>query len=414
MKLSDLKCRKAGAKAKLYKLADGDGLFLHVYPNGRKNWRFSYRFGGKQRDQGFGPYPEVSLLEAREKRHEARKLLRDGRDPGATKRQEEATSARLKETTFAAFADLYLTRLAQAGRSGPTLKKSRWIVEDLAAELRPSQVADITSRDVLRVLRTVEAKGNRETARRMRGVLSAVFRLAVIEQATTTDPTQPLRGALLPPATKHHAAVIEPIAYGALLRSIDGYTGQRMIKIALQILALTFPRPGELRCAEWAEVDLPSRVWTIPASRTKMRREHQVPLSTQALDRFAALRSITGNGRLCLPSLRALDKPISDGALNAALRALGVDGETHVAHGFRSSASTLLNERSDFSSDAIERALAHRDPDTVRRAYNRGQHWEERVRMMQWWADYLDQLRSSAVVRSGGEPREAQTELDLG
>lgn len=413
MKLSDLKCRKATAN-KLQKLSDGDGLFPFVYPNGRKRWRYIYRFADKQRNLAFGPYPEVSLLEAREKRYEARRLLRDGRDPGAVKRLEEETAARLEENAFAAFADLYLDRLARAGRSEPTLKKARWILEDLAKELRPVQIADIKPRDVLRVLRAVEAKGNRQTARRMRGVLSAVFRLAVIEQAIDADPSAPLKGALLPPNRKNHAAVTEPAAFGGLLRAIDGYNGHRTIKLALQLLSLTFPRPGELRFAEWSEVDLTGRVWTIPATRTKMRKEHRIPLSRQALERFGELAAITGRGRLCFPSIRSLDKPLSDGALNAALRALGIDGETHVAHGFRSSASSLLNEHSAFSPDVIERALAHGDPDPIRRAYNRSQYWDERVRMMQWWADYLDGLQRPAAAIPADARQAAQTELDFG
>jgi integrase len=404
MKLSDLKCRKAKAQDKLIKLSDGDGLFLHVYPNGKKLWRMSYRHAGRQRDMPFGPYPIVSLLEAREKRYAARKLLLDGKDPAAEKRAEETAAVLREETTFAAYADIYLDRLAKAGRSEPTLKKSRWIVEILARDLRSQQLADITPRDVLRVLRVVEAKGNRETARRMRGVLSSVFRLAVIEDVIQVDPCAPLKGALLAPETRHQSAVTKPEAFGALLRAIDGYDGHRTIKIALQLLALTFPRPGELRLAEWPEIELEGAVWIIPAHRTKMRREHRIPLSRQAVEKFDALKDITGTGTLCFPSIRALNKPLSDGALNAALRAMGIDGATHVAHGFRSSASSLLNEHTAFSSEVIERALAHGEPDKVRRAYNRAQYWDERVTMMQWWADYLDRLkceRRHAVPESG-------------
>ncbi len=407
MKLSDLKCRKAKAEEKLIKLSDGDGLFLHVYPNGKKLWRMSYRHAGKQRDMPFGPYPLVSLLEAREKRYAARKLLLDGKDPATEKKAEEVAAAQREETTFAAYADIYLDRLAKAGRSEPTLKKSRWIVEILAKDLRSQQLTDITPRDVLRVLRVVEAKGNLETARRMRGVLSSVFRLAVIEDVIQVDPSAPLKGALLPPETRHQSAVTNPEAFGALLRAIDGYEGHRTIKLALQLLALTFPRPGELRQSEWPEVDTKAALWIIPAHRTKMRREHRIPLSRQAVEKFEALREITGGGQLCFPSIRSLDNPLSDGALNAALRAMGIDGSVHVAHGFRSSASSLLNEHSAFSSEAIERALAHGEPDKVRRAYNRAQYWDERVTMMQWWADYLDRLKARRMLiheQLGGQP----------
>lgn len=410
MKLSDVKCRKATALEKLIKLSDGDGLFLHVYPNGKKLWRMSYRHAGKQRDMAFGPYPMVSLLEAREKRYAARRLLLDGKDPAAEKKAEETAAAQREETTFAAYADIYLDRLAKAGRSEPTLKKSRWIVEILAKDLRSQQLTDITPRDVLRVLRVVEAKGNRETARRMRGVLSCVFRLAVIEDVIQIDPSAPLKGALLAPETRHQSAVTAPEPFGALLRAIEGYKGHRTIKIALQLLALTFPRPGELRLAEWSEVNLNSALWIIPAHRTKMRREHRIPLSRQAIEKFEALWAITGTGKLCFPSIRALDAPLSDGALNAALRAMGIEGSVHVAHGFRSSASSLLNEHSTFSPEVIERGLAHGEPDKVRRAYNRAQYWDERVHMMQWWADYLDHLRKSPTTNV---ERPDQVQADL-
>lgn len=411
MKLSDLKCRKANASERLSKLADGEGLFLHVYPNGKKLWRLSYRFAGKQRDLAFGPYPHISLLQARKQREAAKDLLREGKDPAAQRKAEDETAAALQETTFAAFADLYLDRLAKTGRSEPTIKKARWIVEDLAEELRKEQVADIKPRDVLRALRVVEAKGNRETARRMRGVLSAVFRLAVIEQAIDMDPSAPLKGALLPPETRHNSAVTDPDGFGALLRVIDGYDGHKTIKLALQLLALTFPRPGELRQAEWPEVDIEGRLWIIPAPRTKMRREHRISLSRQAVEKFTALKEITGRGTRCFPSIRSLDNPLSDGALNAALRAMGVDGSVHVAHGFRSSASSLLNEHSAFSPEVIERALAHGEPDKVRRAYNRAQYWDERVRMMQWWADYLDRLKTKGVKSIPAKVSDAQPEL---
>jgi len=411
VKLSDLKCRKAAAQGKRVKLSDGDGLFLHVYPNGKKLWRMSYRHAGKQRDLPFGPYPLVSLLEAREKRYAARKLLLDGKDPAAEKEAEEAAAARREETTFAAYADIYLDRLAKAGRSEPTLKKSRWIVEVLAKDLRSHQLTDITPRDVLRVLRVVEAKGHRESARRMRGVLSSVFRLAVLDDVIQVDPSAPLKGALLPPEIRHQSAITDPKAFGGLLRAITGYEGHRTIKIALELLALTFPRPGELRLAEWTDVDLADAVWMIPAHRTKMRREHRIPLSRQAIGKFEALRSMTGRGSLCFPSIRSLDKPLSDGALNAALRAMGIDGATHVAHGFRSSASSLLNEHSAFSSEAIERALAHGEPDKVRRAYNRAQYWDERVNMMQWWADYLDRLVRCAASADSTSADETQADL---
>jgi integrase len=410
VKLSDLQCRKATAVDAAKKLADGGGLYLHVYPNGKKLWRLSYRYGGKQRALPLGPYPHISLLEARKKREAAKDLLREGKDPTAERQANEAAEERRQSSTFAAFADLYLQRLEMAGRAEATIKKSRWIVEGLAKELRDQQVADIRPRDVLAVLRVIEAKGNLETARRMKGVLSCVFRLAMIEDNLVADPTSALRGAILPPKIEHHAAITEPKEFGALLRVIDGYTGHKTIKIALQLLSLTFPRPGELRQAEWPEIDITSAVWIIPAERTKMRREHRIPLARQAVTLFEELSQITGKSTRCFPSIRSLNNPLSDGALNAALRAMGIDGNTHVSHGFRSSASSILNEHSPFEHDVIERALAHDEPDKVRRAYNRAGYWEERVRMMQWWADYLDKLRMS-ITPAGSAYEGVQADL---
>lgn len=394
MKLSDLKCRKAAAPQRPIKLTDGGGLYLHVYPNGRKFWRLAYRLDGKQRVLQLGAYPEVTLIKARLQREVARAQLADGKDPSGRVSEAAAAPDLEEPSTFAAFADLHVQRLALAGRAEPTLKKARWILEDLAAELRPFPIADIKPRDVLRVLRVVEAKGNRETARRMRGVLSAVFRLAILEDACDSDPTASLKGALLAPKVRHHSALIEPRQFGGLLRAIDGYDGHRVVRLGLQLLALTFPRPGELRLTEWSEVRLDEALWVVPAARTKMRREHRIPLSRQALERFEELGKITGRGRLCFPSIRTPAKPLSDGALNASLRAMGIDGAAHVSHGFRSSAASILNEHSTFAPDVIERALAHGEPDKIRRAYNRADYWAERVRMMQWWADYCDRIKS--------------------
>lgn len=402
MKLTDLKCRKASATDGPIKLADGGGLFLHVYPNGNRLWRLAYRHGGKQKTMPFGPYPHISLAEARRQREAAKDQLRARKDPLAVRRGDEEAAAiaeaEAAENSFGAFGDLFLERLRMAGRSPATLKKTRWILEILSSELRPLPITDVRPRDVLHTLRAVEGRGHRETARRMRGVLSGVFRLAIVECALEIDPCAALKGALLPPIVKHHPAITAPKEFGALLRVIDGYDGHPTIRLALQILALTFPRPGELRFAEWSEIDDKRLIWTIPAERTKMRREHRIPLSRQAVIKFAELRAITGEGVRCFPSIRSLDSPLSDGALNAALRALGVDGATHVSHGFRSSASSMLNEYSTFEGEVIERALAHDDPDKIRRAYNRAEYWDERVRMMQWWADYSDKLRLSKAT----------------
>jgi len=259
-------------------------------------------------------------------------------------------------------------------------------------------VSTIKPIEVLAVLRKVEAKGRYETARRLRSTIGAVIRYAIATARAETDPTVGLQGALTTPVVKSRAAVIEPKAVGALLRAIDGFEGQQSTHAALKLMALLFPRPGELRLAEWREFNLQEAVWTIPAARTKMRRPHAVPLPTQALQVLEQLHKITGFGALMFTSVRTVRRPISEGTLNAALRRLGYSKDEATAHGFRAMASTLLNESGMWSADAIERQLAHQEGNDVRRAYARGEHWDERVRMMQWWADYLDQLKGADTV----------------
>jgi integrase len=251
-------------------------------------------------------------------------------------------------------------------------------------------IAEISPPEVLALLQGIENRGNLETAKRLRGTVGAIFRYAIATARATNDPTLALRGAISAPRVKHRAAITDPVAFGALLRAIDGFQGQRSTVAALKLLPLVFTRPGELRMAEWAEFDLENAVWTVPAARTKMRREHRVPLARQALGILEWLRPLTGEGRLVFPGTRTATRPISENTLNAALRRLGYSQDEVTSHGFRATASTLLNESGRFSADTIERALAHQDPGPVRRAYARGLFWQERVEMAQWWADQLD------------------------
>jgi integrase len=248
------------------------------------------------------------------------------------------------------------------------------------------------------VLRKVEGKGLIETAHRLRATIGEVFRYAIATQRAKNDPTYALRGALQQPVTKHRAAILDPKELGGLLRAIEAFQGQPTTTTALKLMALLFPRPGELRLAEWKEFDLDKALWTIPASRTKMRREHRVPLPRQALMILRELHSVTGYAALVFPGLRSVKRPISENTLNGALRRMGYTQDEMTSHGFRAAASTLLNESGKFSADAIERALAHQDADAIRRAYARGEHWQERVTMAQWWADHLDSLRDGAKV----------------
>ncbi len=275
-----------------------------------------------------------------------------------------------------------------------TISKKEWLLEFAYPELGHRRLKDIEPIDVLGVLQTVERKGAYETTRRLRATIGAVFRYGVATARAQGDPTIALRGATIAPKVTHRAAITEPKRFGYLLRAIDTFDGQPVIRTGLKMLALTFPRPGELRFAEWTEFDFSQKIWTIPAAKTKMGRDHLVPLSTQAIEVLGGLRK-TASHKFVLPSLHGGKLPISENTFNLSLRRLGFGSEEMTSHGFRATASTLLNESGKWAEDAIERQLAHIDKNGVRRAYARGAFWDERVRMMQWWADYIDNLQTS-------------------
>ena len=398
MALTDVEIRSAKPRAKPFKMSDGGWLFLLVNPSGSKLWRMAYRFAGKEKLLALGAYPEIGLKDARAKRDEAKVLLAAGVDPGEQRKQEKVTRAITTATTFEKVAKDYQDKLRREGRAAATLDKFEWLMALVMPKLGERPIGQITAAEILAVLKPVEARGNLETAKRLRATIGAVFRFAVTTARAETDPTPILKGALVAPKAKHRAAITDPVALGAFLRAVDAFDGQSETVAALKLLPLVFTRPGELRLAEWAEVDLDKAIWTIPASRTKMRREHQVPLPRQALAVLVDLKAITGGGRLVFPGIRSKERPISENTLNASMRRMGFKQDEVSAHGFRATASTLLNESGKFSSDAIERALAHQDPDPVRRAYARGAYWNERVEMAQWWADYLDTLREGGQV----------------
>lgn len=410
MKLSDLKCRNAKATGVPYKFADGQGLYLLVTATGARHWRMDYRFGGKRLTMSFGRYPETSLLEARQKREEARQLLRHGIDPMAERKATKAQAEVAMANTFGLIADELLAKLEREKKAAVTVAKRRWLLKELAAPLEWRPVSEITAVEILTVLRTVELKGHLETARRLRASIGQVMRLAVATNRATHDPTPALRGAIAAPRTTHRAAITDKAGAARLMTAISGYD-RPVVRTAMTLLAYCFPRPGECRLAQWSEVDFSTAVWTIPAERTKMRREHRIPLSRQALAAFKGLHALTGNNPhgLCFPGERGLDRPISENTVCAALRTMGFGQDEMSAHGFRALASSLLHEYSDFSSETIERALAHQDPNAVRRAYARGQHWDERVRLAQWWADYLDDLLSDAASSSAGSKIRTRT-----
>jgi integrase len=414
MPLSDVACRSAKPAEKPYKISDAGGLHLLVEKNGSRLWRQAYRFDGKQKLLALGAYPAVSLADARIARDAHKALLAKGIDPSG-QRKLDRTAARIARTnTFRIVADELIAKFEAEGNNPKTIEKKNWLIGLLDGEIGHRPIAEIAAPELLDALRKIERRGRYETARRARSLAGRVFRYAIATGRAERDPSGDLAGALISPKVQHRATITEPNAVGALMRAIDDVDGQVTTRAALQLIALTFVRPGELRHAEWKEFDLQGAVWNIPALKMKMPRPHKVPLSRQSIAIIEALREVTGTSPYLFPQIRSWHRPISDGTLNAALRRLGYDKTQMTAHGFRSTASTLLNEsrRSDgrrrWDSDAIERQLAHQEEDEVRGAYNGAEYWEERGPMMQWWADYLDDLRKSGRVVSIAKARRSR------
>ena len=386
----------AKPRAKPYKLADERSMFLLVMPGGGKLWRFKYRRPdtGKENLLSLGAYPDVSLKRAREKRDEARALLAEGIDPGE-KRKAEAVAG--VETFEAVAREWYAKHEPRWGENHAANTIER-LTRDVFPWLGSKPIAKLTAPAILATLRRVEARGALETAHRERGYIGQIMRYAVATGRADSDPTASLRGALPPATVTHHPAITDPAQVGELLRAIEAFTGTLPVKCALKLAAMTFVRPGELRTMEWAEVDLDKAEWNIPPEKMKMKTAHLVPLSAQAVATLRELHALTGAGRYVFPGTRNRKMPLSDAALNAALRRMGFDQNTMTMHGFRAMARTILDEVLGFRPDYIEHQLAHAVRDPLGRAYNRTAHLPERRKMMQVWADYLDTLRSGAKV----------------
>jgi integrase len=387
------KVLKTGTGGKKY---DEKGLYLLLKPQGERCgawWRLKYRFGGRERGISLGVYPTVRLKRAREKRDEQKTVLANGVNPSVKRRAEKLSNALTFDLIAREWLELQSKKLAQA-----TLGKARWLLEGfLLPEFGSSPIGHITAPQILAALRKVEAKGAHETAQRAMQKCSQVFRYAIATGRAERDPTIDLRGALAPVVSQNRAAITDPAQVGALLRAIDGYVGQPATHAALKLAPLLFVRPGELRAAEWREIDLEAGEWRIPGSRMKMGEQHIVPLSSQALEILRPLQALTGRGQFVFPSLRSSTRPMSENTLNAALRRLGYSGDEMTAHGFRAMASTLLNEQG-FAPDVIELQLAHAERDKVRAAYNRALRLKERRKMMQKWADFLEGLKAGGKV----------------
>ena len=393
MALTQFEMRNAKPAEKPYKLSDGGGLHLLVQPNGNKFWRYRYRFAGVEKMLALGSYPATSLADARARRDAARKLLEAGADPSAQKKLDKIAAAASAKNTFGLIADEFLENHQLKGSAESTKAKVRWLLKEVAAPLADRPITEVTPIEVLEVLKRVERSGRRETAKRLRSTISAVFRLAIVTQRASNDPTTALRGALVPPIVRHRAAITDEKQLGGLLRAIDAFDGWPTIKAALLFTALTCARPGEVRGARRAEIDLERAVWRIPAERSKMRRHHDVPLSRQALNVLDEVWPLSDYGELVFPSIRSNVRPLSENAMNSALRRMGFSQDEMTAHGFRSTASTILNERG-VRPDVIEAMLGHQHENVVRRAYNRASYWPERVELMQKWADMLDEFRA--------------------
>lgn len=401
MPLTDIAVRNAKPRAKPYKMGDSAGLFLLVQPSGGKLWRLKYRVDGREKKLGFGTYPEVSLSDARKRRDEARSLIAEGKDPSREKQKAKARSRLSAENTFAGIAAEYCEKRKRDGEKGwaqATATRSEYLLSLLAPGIGRLPINEIEPADVLAAIRKIETKGNLSSAQRTLQLASMVFRYAVATARLGSDPTRDLRGALTAPKVTHYGAITDAKRAGELLRAIDGYEGQGLTKLAMQLAPHVFVRPGELRHAEWSEIDLNAALWTIPAEKMKMRKPHVVPLSRQAAELFKQVWQASGPTGYVFPSIRTRTRPMSENTINAGLRRLGYSSDEMTAHGFRAMASTLLNESAKWHPDAIERALAHADEDRVRAAYHRGAHWKERVEMAQWWSDYLDQLRIGADI----------------
>jgi integrase len=390
MPLTDTAIRNAKPRSTPYKLYDGDGLYLLLKPSGSRLWRFKYQLDGREKLIGLGHYPEVPLKEARERRDEARRLLASSVDP-AEKRKAERLAL---PDTFEAIAREFLTLKSKTLDPGTLALKTARLESFIFPRFGTEPIRKVTPPQLLRALRAIEERGRHETAHRVRAQCSEVFRYAVATGRAEHDVAADLRSALAPVNVRNRPAIVEPTKIGELMRAIHGYQGQPSTEYALKLLPLVFVRPSELRNAEWVELDLKDALWRIPGSRMKMRDPHIVPLSRQSQELLTSLQFVTGRSRYLFPSLRSTERPISDNTLNGALRRLGYSGDEMVAHGFRSMASTCLNEQG-WAPDLIELQLAHLDRNEVRAAYNRAQRLSERTKMMQSWADYLDSLRMS-------------------
>lgn len=399
MNLTDLAVRNAKPQAKPYKMTDGDGMFLLVQPNGGKYWRLAYRYLGKQKTLALGVYPEVGLALARQRRVEAREQLAAGSDPGAAKKAGKRAARLAADNSFEVVARAWLEERGSTVLAKQCEKTLARFKSDVFPWLGKRPIAEIDAPEILTVLKRIDSRGARFTAHRVRSEIGRVFFYGIKEGHCRSNPAAGLVKAIPPAQTKHFASITEPAKVGEMLRAFDGFSGTFPVLCALKLAPLLFVRPGELRKAEWTQFDFEKAEWRYLVTKTKT--EHLVPLATQAVQILKELQALTGHGRYVFPGARSSQRPMSDAAINAALRRLGYDTRTEITgHGFRAMARTILHEELEQKPEVIEHQLAHAVPDTLGRAYNRTKFLKERRVMMQKWADYLDQLKVGAKVIS--------------
>lgn len=396
--LTDTKIRAQKPRERAYRVADAQGLCLEVRPSSAKVWRYRYRHAGQASMITLGEYPTMGLADARAERDRLRALVRSGANPAHVARVERITKAGQAATTFGAVGLELLEKRAKEGLSPQSVKRERRLIEKDMAGIRDLPITEVTAPLLLDALRKLERRGVIETAHRARAHAGQVFRYAIATGRAERNPAADLTGALEQPKTTHLAALTEPAKIGQLLRAIDAYQGSPVTTAALKLAPLFFVRPGELRSARWADIDLGGAEWRYTASKTKT--PHIVPLATQAIAILRELHPLTQRSEYVFPSVRGASRPMSENTINVALRTMGYDGSVMTGHGFRAMARTVLDEVLGFRPDFIEHQLAHAVRDPLGRAYNRTAHLAERKKMMQAWADYLYQLVSETTYSS--------------
>lgn len=398
MALSDSAIRGAKPRAKPHRITDSQGLYIEISPAGGKLWRFKYRFAGKEKRLALGAYPEISLKDARERRDEARKLLANGIDPGEHKKAQKASALDLSANTFEAVARKWMALKSTKWAQSHSAKIMSRLERDVFPWIGKKPIKTITRPEVIATLNRILDRNAIETARRVGFNIRQVFDFAINEEIADRNPALNISSALPSHETKHRAAITDIRQIGGLMRSIDSYQGSFVTKCALRIAPLTFVRPGELRSAEWKDIDFETKRWTIPAAKMKSREPHIVPLCSQAIEVLSELHQLTGGGKYVFPGAHDRNRPMSNNAVLSALRRMGYGKDEMCGHGFRAMARTVLDEVLHIRVDYIDHQLSHAVKDTNGRAYNRTAHLQERHHMLQTWADYLDALKDGGNV----------------